>query len=143
MKKSPITSGTWAAHNGSELKLIISEDNTVSGTYNTGSGKPEISEHFPVTGYVNGDLIGFVVSWTRYNSITSWCGRFTLEEDGRECIKAMWYLGRMHKANNEETQMWETFLTNSTMLYKERKIETPTRRTLFNLLPTLPSWRNK
>jgi hypothetical protein len=115
-----IRSGIWMTDGGSRLDLRI-DGTKVSGYYSSAHGQPKPDERFPVTGFINGDLIGFVCSWEKYQSVTSWCGRYERLPDGRECIKTVWHLGRLfadkvHAVPTEEASF--TFLTYSGTYYR-------------------------
>ncbi|MBI1309204.1 MAG: hypothetical protein GC129_05070 [Proteobacteria bacterium] len=112
-------SGLWRHPSGSELDLTIHADGSLTGRYRTAGGRPGLATWFPLTGFRNGDLLGFVVSWGEYHSLTSWCGRYVVEKDGREALRTTWLLGRMFadKALSEPTAPWETFHINTDTYY--------------------------
>jgi hypothetical protein len=104
-----IRTGVWRTAGGSALKLIV-ENGKVSGQYSTVHGQPKPGREFPIIGMVNGDLIGFICSWNEHHSLTSWCGRYGVE-DSRECIRTAWHLARVYadRAHKQENEYWETF----------------------------------
>ena len=108
---SGIRSGLWRTEGGSELELVFA-NGKVTGWYSSIHGQPKPGERFPIIGFVNGDLIGFVCSWGTYKSVTSWCGRYGLE-GGRECIRTAWHLARLYadRAHKQENEYWETFIS--------------------------------
>ncbi len=117
-----IRSGIWQTDGGSTIRLIV-ETNKVSGSYETIHGQPEPGQTFPITGFVNDELIGFVTSWDKYKSMTSWCGRYGVE-NGRECIYTVWHLGRMfadpaHQVSND---FWCSFITFTGYYYWVREL---------------------
>jgi hypothetical protein len=118
-------SGLWRHPSGSELELVVEENNVLSGRYRTAGGRPGLTRWFPLTGFCNGDLLGFVVSWGDYHSLTSWCGRYIIENDGKEAIRTVWLLGRLYanKALTEPTAPWETFHTNTDTYYYVNPLE--------------------
>lgn len=68
-------SGTWKNELGSTMRIEQSGD-SVSGTYE----KSAVSENGGATsgqlsGYVDGDLIAFVVHWDQFQAITAWVGQ--------------------------------------------------------------------
>ncbi len=114
-----IRSGVWKTDGGSALRLIVDGD-VVRGTYATIHGQPIPGQEFPIIGFVNDELIGFVCSWGEHKSMTSWCGRYGLDEqDGRECIRTVWHLGRMFadKAHAIPNDFWESFHTFTGVYY--------------------------
>jgi hypothetical protein len=67
-------SGTWINELGSKAYLT-QNNNTLSGTYEStvsGGGGTTTGE---LLGYVNGDLIVFIVHWDSFQAITSWVGQ--------------------------------------------------------------------
>lgn len=89
-----IPSGLWTTQGGSNLKITIDTDSgLVSGLYSTSHGRPDSDAEFPVTGWVNHDLISLCCSWGDFRSMTTWCGRL-YEENDRKVIKYMWHLAR-------------------------------------------------
>lgn len=115
---SPICTGLWKTEGGSYFDLQVHQDNTVSGFYCSIHGQPQPDEKFPLLGYVNHDLIGFAVSWQRYRSMTSWCGRYDVVQ-GRPCIRTVWHLGRTYadRQHTVKNEYWETFLNYSGIYY--------------------------
>lgn len=110
--------GIWINDGGSELHLMI-KGQTVEGFYITAATRPREGHRYPVAGFINGDLIGFVVSWQECNSLTSWCGRYTVADDGREYIRTVWHLGRLFEdaQNTVPNPVWSTFITNTCDYY--------------------------
>ncbi len=82
--------GTWVNELGSEMTLVQTGD-TLTGEYTStksdGGGK---TSGF-LQGYVDGDLISFIVHWEEYQAITSWVGQL---EPGspKETIKTLWQM---------------------------------------------------
>ncbi len=113
-----LRNGIWINEGGSQLHLAL-EGNKVTGHYITAAKRPVQNKPYPITGWINGDLIGFVVAWEDSHSLTSWCGRYTVEKDGRECIKTVWHLGRMFEdaIYTTENPVWSTFITNTNTYY--------------------------
>jgi hypothetical protein len=112
-----IPSGIWQTDGGSTLKLIM-RDGLISGSYSTIHGQPEIGEEVAITGMVNGDLVGFVASWGKYKSMTSWCGKFGYDKE-RACIRTVWHLARdfADKGHTMPNDYWESFLTYTGTYY--------------------------
>jgi hypothetical protein len=106
--------GIWKNENGSLLNLEKIENGILSGSYKTNSPKKTLDRWFSMHGFVNQNLINFVVSWENHRSITSWCGRLVLDEERNlNYIKCFWHLARAYEdeSQNRETQLWNTFLT--------------------------------
>ena len=101
---------------GSELHLLVN-DEKAEGFYIT--KVTSLEQRSPITGWVNGELIGFVVSWKESYSLTSWCGRYVRESDDRECIKTAWHLGHLFEDASKTipNPVWSTFITNTSHFY--------------------------
>ncbi len=113
-----IPSGLWTSSGGSRLHIEIGPDNVVTGQYATMHGRAGPDEFYPITGYVNEDMIGFVCSWGPHASVSTWCGRMIENESGK-CLHVVWHLGRQfadtaHTIPNEITF---TFHTNAGKFY--------------------------
>ncbi len=71
---------TWVNHRGSQLTIsAIGADGAITGTFvNKAPGFDCQNEGFPVSGWVEGDLINFAVRWKNANvdcrSVTAWSG---------------------------------------------------------------------
>jgi hypothetical protein len=113
-----VVSGLWRHHSGSELDLAVN-GSELTGRYRTAGGRPGLEKWFPLTGKCNGPLLGFIVSWDNYHSLTSWCGRIVVEQDGRMAMRTTWLLGRLFADKNltELTAPWETFHINTDTYY--------------------------
>ncbi len=123
MKKNNFKTGKWITAGGSCLDLKVNLNGQVTGFYSSSHGQPKSDEKFPITGFINEDLIGFVCSWEKYKSMTSWCGRYT-EENGKPCIKTVWHLGRMFSDKEHlvpTTEASFTFLTYSGKYFLKEK----------------------
>jgi hypothetical protein len=112
-----IRPGLWRGKLGSTLSLEI-DGQCVSGRFQTAHGSPQFSEVFDVTGFTDGEFIGFVVLWHGHHSITSWTGRYGRDELG-EYIRLMWQLA--HKYHDRErrqpTEEWDFIISNCNQLY--------------------------
>lgn len=118
-----LRSGVWINDGGSELHLTV-DGAKAGGFYVTTAERPRAGHGYPLTGQVNGDLIGFVVSWEECMSLTSWCGRYAVTDDGRECIKTVWHLGRLFedRGNTVPNPVWSTFIVNTCDYYYARPL---------------------
>ncbi len=112
-----IRSGIWRGPIGSTFHLSV-DGCKVSGTFQTIHGSPDFSEVFDVTGFTDGEFIGFTVLWTGHNSVTSWAGRYCIDERG-EHIRSMWHLAHKYKdaAHTEPTEEWNCVMSNLSQLY--------------------------
>jgi len=115
---SSIKSGVWASKGGSRLELSIAEDGRVTGQYCTVHGRAAPDEIYPITGFANHEMIGFVCSWGPHISVSTWCGRWGMD-DGKECLNVVWHLGRQFsdKELSIPNELTFTFHTNAGKFY--------------------------
>ena len=125
----PPLDGDWQNERGSVLHLTTSGTG-LTGTYRTALGAPDRDTSFPVTGFQEGNLVGFVVAWQGHDSLTSWAGRYERSSDE---IHALWHLVSARAtridpatgdASKEETPLWEAFRTQHSVF--RRLKTTPT-----------------
>ena len=120
---SSIRSGIWKGMDGSVFHLRV-DGHSVSGHVQTVHGSPDFEVKFNITGFTDGEFIGFVVLWHGYDSITSWTGRLAHDENG-EHIRLMWNLGRKYRDNRktQATENWDCILSNFSLLYYKGPLE--------------------
>lgn len=70
-------SGRWFNQQGSEMELSVDADGKIRGQFRSGVGSPQHGEAFQLTGFVRDALVGFVVDFRPYDSITCWAGHVT------------------------------------------------------------------
>ncbi|WP_298915125.1 avidin/streptavidin family protein [uncultured Algimonas sp.] len=99
--------GLWVNEAGSAVELNVSEGGTVSGHYRTELGKPDADAPFTLIGWVQGDVIAFTVSFTGYDSITSWSGQLSEDEDG-DFIRTLWHHTRDIVEEDEADHLWRS-----------------------------------
>jgi hypothetical protein len=90
---APNFGGTWINELNSSMTLHV-QGAEISGTYTSavsGGGGPVSGD---LSGYVNGNLISFVVNWP--SSITAWVGHL-VQEDGEDVIETLWQMTRMSR----------------------------------------------
>jgi hypothetical protein len=123
LRQTPIRSGDWQSKGGSSLHLIIDENGRVKGNYATVHGRAAPDEIYPITGFVNGEMIGFVCSWGDHCSVSTWCGRWSQDENGDDCLNVVWHLGRQFAddAKTIPNQLTFTFHTNAGKFYRVNK----------------------
>lgn len=68
--------GSWENELGSVARFI-QEDNVLSGTYYSSVSEGSDAATGTIQGYVNGNVISFVVTWTNFAAITAWVGTCT------------------------------------------------------------------
>lgn len=110
--------GRWYNQHGSELDVIVEEDGRIRGTFRSGVGFPRAEEAFEVVGFAAGELVSFVVSFSRYDSITSWTGHFG-ERDGTETIYALWHM-TVGLPPGHEQQLWQGIWSGADTFVRDR-----------------------
>lgn len=98
--------GVWQNDRGSVVNFTSTKE-ILSGYYQTQLGQPDKSQKFPLTGFVQGDLITFTVNFTGYGSITSWSGQLSKDERG-DYIRTLWHLTRDVEDDQEKTDLWRS-----------------------------------
>ncbi|NKE48623.1 avidin [Roseomonas frigidaquae] len=98
-------SGVWRNQLGSRATLTVT-NGTVAGAYESavsGEGQPITGQ---LTGYVNGDLISFVVNWPTA-ALTAWVGQM-VNDDGHDVIITLWHMTTNIPEAAEPTRMWQS-----------------------------------
>ncbi|MFC4159069.1 avidin/streptavidin family protein [Chitinimonas lacunae] len=82
-------SGVWKNELGS--KAVLEQDNMrLSGTYESAVSADGHKTTGELRGYVNGDLISFVVHWREFQAITAWVGQ--LLPGSSTALKTLWQM---------------------------------------------------
>ena len=100
-------SGTWVNDAGSAVTLCLSGTGQLSGIYQTELGAPDPESEFPLTGWVNGDVLAFSVRFDGFGSITSWSGQLT-EDDKGPFIRTLWHYTKDIPDAEEPEDIWRT-----------------------------------
>lgn len=123
-------SGTWYNQHGSRIDLRVEAEGRLGGTLRSGVGFPDPDEEFPLSGFVSEGLIGFAVSFGRYDSLTSWTGHYGIE-NGRETIYTLWHMsvGLLPETHHAD-RLWEGIWSGSDTFVREAiaPLERPGRR---------------
>ncbi len=82
--------GTWANELGSEVVFVQAND-ALSGTYESTVSGGSTKTAGDLVGYVDGDLIAFVVHWHDFQAITSWVGQL-VPNAPEDTIKTLWQM---------------------------------------------------
>lgn len=112
----PAIAGTWVNDQGSRMELQV-EEGRLSGLYFTGLGEAGAETGFPLTGFVNGDLLVFCVDWGREiptASASAWTAQLT-ETDGRPRLQALWHLVKDVPDEREAEELWSATLTGASV----------------------------
>ena len=102
---------------------IIVVNNKIASFYLTKKGSPNSTDRFELTGYINGELLCFMVNFLNkkqnHHSLTAWVGRY-VKEDATEKIYTVWHLARKYtdSQTKQKTEIWNTFLTNASVFEK-------------------------
>lgn len=88
-------SGDWKNELASSM-TVVQNGSAVSGTYTSAVSGGGASTSGDLTGYVDGDLIAFVVHWRDFQAITSWVGQL---EGGS--LKTLWQMTKQVAVGEE------------------------------------------
>lgn len=91
--------GTWKNELGSQMTLIQSGD-SLTGEYESAVSSGGGTTIGDLSGFVDGDLIAFLVHWRDFEAITSWVGQL---EPGAttETIKTLWQMTKQVPSGDE------------------------------------------
>lgn len=104
--KNPEFSGSWVNDRGSVVHLFPS-NGLVNGFYQTNLGQPDMSQRFPLTGFIQGDLITFTVNFDGYGSMTSRAGQLSEDQHG-PFFRTLWHLTRDIADEMEDANLWRS-----------------------------------
>ncbi len=113
-------SGTWVNERGSAVTFTVKEG-LLSGYYNTQLGNPDSKSKFPLTGFIEGDQVTFTVNFKGYDSLTSWTGQISQDDQG-PFIRTLWHLTRDVPDDQENEDMWSSIVAGSAN-FRPAKIE--------------------
>jgi hypothetical protein len=104
--------GRWKNELGSTMDITI-QNGRVTGVYtSTVSGGGGGTVTGDITGFVDDDIISFIVKWTGFSSMTAWVGQ-VVEVNGVETIKTLWHLLRNVADAEEPAKVWSAILTGA------------------------------
>jgi len=106
-KKSYVFDGRWKNELGSTMKLKVSGQK-ITGSYKTAKssdGGP-LPPH-PLIGFIDKNLISFVVNWKDEDSITAWVGQMISKDE----IFTMWQMTK--EVDDPAQDYWESILVGS------------------------------
>lgn len=118
-------SGTWINERGS-LVHLVPNNGLLSGYYRTNLGKPELGQRFPLTGFVDGDVITFSVNFSGFGSMTSWTGQLSVDDQG-EYIRTLWHLTRDVDDDNEAAELWQSITAGASTFRRAGISQTESR----------------
>jgi hypothetical protein len=82
-------SGTWINELGSQMTISQAND-VVHGTYQSAVSSGGGQTSGSLLGYVDGDLVSFVVHWDQFQAITAWVGQ--LEAANPQQLNTLWQM---------------------------------------------------
>jgi len=98
--------GTWTNQLGSTMVLNMAGQH-LSGRYRSQVSSVGTSADGELVGFVDGDLISFVVNWDAPASLTAWSGQLVLK-GGRQTIETLWYLVQNVADQDEPSGLWKS-----------------------------------
>lgn len=126
--------GLWLNEAGSAVELLVNEDGSLSGQYRTELGKPDADSAFTLTGWAQGDVVAFSVSFTDFGSITSWSGQLSQDDEG-DFIRTLWQHTRDIDEADEAEDLWRSITAGAATF---RRADLDTSATAHSPAPRLP-----
>lgn len=99
--------GLWVNEAGSAVEIEVADDGSLSGQYRTELGQPDADSQFTLTGWAQGDVVAFSVSFTGFGSITSWSGQLAQDDEGA-FIRTLWQHTRDIADADEAEDLWRS-----------------------------------
>ncbi|MEL6686099.1 MAG: avidin/streptavidin family protein [Pseudomonadota bacterium] len=99
--------GMWVNEAGSVVVLESNQTGALSGHYQTKLGAPDADSHFPLTGWVQGDVVAFSVNFEGFGSITSWSGQLSEDQAG-PFLRTLWHYTKDIPDAEESEDLWRT-----------------------------------
>ncbi len=96
--------GIWRNEQNSEMTIHTDEKGNLSGSYASAAESGVRSTH-ALTGFVNGDLIGFTVDFGRGHMVCCWTGH-AVSEFGSESIVTQWNLVKRLDGEDFALETW-------------------------------------
>jgi hypothetical protein len=110
-------SGRWANELGSVMRLTVNGQQ-VTGDYSRPVSGGGGTVRGDLAGFVDGDLISFVVNWDGPGSLTAWTGQL-VRDDNRDTIKTLWLLVMNVEDADEPTGLWQSTLVGTDEFTRE------------------------
>ena len=107
--------GTWINELGS--KMIVNNqdpDGSFTGQYSSAVSGQGPAVGGPLSGYLSGDSIVFVVTWDGYPSATAWSGLVLTMPSGDPVIYALWHLAVTPQS---DANWWEAINAGADLFY--------------------------
>lgn len=90
--------GTWINELKSKM-MLVQKNNALRGSYESAKSASGHKTTGDLQGYVNGDLIAFVVRWHEFQAITSWVGQ--LDPTNPKLLNTLWQMTKQVAAGEE------------------------------------------
>lgn len=112
-------SGAWHNQYGSEIRFEVDESGSLKGKFRTNVGRNETRElwadtWFDVVGFVNGDLISFVINYHSIGTISAVSGRYVSKEKSKSEMNKIETVGYTSFNFSERDQWRSTAVTTNT-----------------------------
>jgi hypothetical protein len=91
--------GEWVNELGSKVEFIQQGD-AIAGKYESAKSADGSIATGVLQGYVNGDLISFVVHWDKFQAITAWVGQLDPEAE-TQTIATLWQMTKQVSEGDE------------------------------------------
>ena len=91
--------GTWKNELGSTMTLVQTGD-TLSGEYESAVSSGGTTTGGDLQGYVDGDLIAFIVHWRDFEAITAWAGQLK-PDTSPDTIDTLWQMTKQVAVGEE------------------------------------------
>lgn len=91
--------GTWKNELTSEMTLVQTND-VLTGSYESAVSSGGGKTVGDLQGYVDGDLIAFIVHWRDFQAITSWVGQL-VPNAPEETVKTLWQMTKQVASGEE------------------------------------------
>ena len=106
-------SGAWANELGSTMKLDQNAG-LLRGSYWSSVSDTGDPADGVVTGYVDENLISFVVKWAKFEALTAWVGHFDDSPDGGT-ISTLWQMVKVVPDPHDE---WESINAGTDVFHR-------------------------
>lgn len=102
------TGTLWRNERGSELRVDTVVDGRLTGAFRSSVGRVDEGTWYPATGFVRGDVVGFVVDFGTAGSVAAWSGQI----DG-DRMATQWHLSRDVADADEAAELWSSVLSGA------------------------------
>lgn len=108
--------GTWTNEIKS-IMTIIQNGDILAGEYESAVSDTHSSTKGKLQGFVDGDLISFVVHWNDFQAITAWVGQIVPKTSERQ-LATLWQMTRQVKEGEE----WASINAGADKFTRQKKI---------------------